>query len=55
VDTLAFDGYRRLGLVVLRTQPGIKAAGASVHRALDDPQEIEHWGSGLKLIAERDV
>src|SRR5262249_41462732 len=52
---LAFDGYSRLRLVMLRSQPSVKATGATFHWALDDPHELEHWIPRLKLVAETNL
>ena len=38
---LAFDGYGRFGLEMLRITPQVRATGAEVHWALDDPHALE--------------
>jgi O-methyltransferase involved in polyketide biosynthesis len=46
---MAFDGYSRLGLKVLRMTPQVRATGAKVYWALDDPQTLEREVPGLRL------
>jgi len=50
---LAFDGYSRLGLKMLRITPQVRATGAEVHWALDDPHALEREVPGLQLIKEK--
>jgi O-methyltransferase involved in polyketide biosynthesis len=49
---LAFDGYSSLGLKVLRMTPQLRATGAEVHYAIDDPKSLESAAPGLKLVEE---
>jgi O-methyltransferase involved in polyketide biosynthesis len=50
---LAFDGYSRLGLKMLRITPQFRATGAEVHWALNDAQTLERKVPGLKLVEEK--
>ena len=50
---LAFDGYGRLGLKMLRLTPQLRATGAEVHWAIDDARELEKLVPGLKLVEEK--
>jgi O-methyltransferase involved in polyketide biosynthesis len=50
---LAFDGYGRLGLKMLRITPQVRATGAEVHWALDDPHALEREVPGLRLVNEK--
>ena len=50
---LAFDAYSRLGLTMLRLTPQLRATGAEVHWALDDPKTLERAVPGLELIEEK--
>jgi O-methyltransferase involved in polyketide biosynthesis len=50
---LAFDGYSRLGLKMLRITPQVRATGAEVHWALDDPHALEREVPGLRLDKEK--
>jgi O-methyltransferase involved in polyketide biosynthesis len=50
---LAFDGYSRLGLKMLRITPQVRATDAEVHWALDDPHALERDVPGLRLVKEK--
>jgi O-methyltransferase involved in polyketide biosynthesis len=50
---LAFDGYNRLGLTLLRATPQLRATGAEVHYAIDDATSLEVVAPGLKLVEEK--
>ncbi|MBB4188870.1 class I SAM-dependent methyltransferase [Sinorhizobium terangae] len=50
---IAFDAYSSFAIRLLRFNPAIRATGACLHWALDDPAEIERRVSGLKLIEDR--
>ena len=50
---LAFDGYSRLGLTLLRLAPQVRATGAQLHYAIDDPKSLEEAAPGLKLVEEK--
>ena len=50
---LAFDGYSRLGLEMLRLTPQVRATGAEVHWALDDARTLEKAVPGLELVEEK--
>ncbi|PXX99623.1 class I SAM-dependent methyltransferase [Halomonas sp. LBP4] len=49
---LAFDGYSRLGVSLLRLAPPVRATGASLHWGIDDPRELERQVPKLKLVKE---
>ena len=49
---LAFDGYSRLGLKMLRITPQLRVTGAEVHYAIDDPATLEAAAPGLKFVEE---
>ncbi len=51
---LAFDGYSRLGLKMLRLTPQLRATGAEVHWAIDDPKELEQAGAGPQARRRED-
>ena len=40
---LLFDGYGRLGIMLLRLYPPLRETGAQVHWSIDDPRELERW------------
>ena len=50
---LTFDGYSQLGLKILRVTPQVRATGAEVHWALDDPHALEREIPGLQLSRRR--
>jgi O-methyltransferase involved in polyketide biosynthesis len=50
---LAFDGYSRLGLRMLRLTPQLRATGAEVHWAIDDPKTLEKVVPRLRLVEEK--
>lgn len=49
---LIFDGYSRLGLRLIELQPSVRATGATLHWALDDPGDLERQVPRLKLVTE---
>lgn len=49
---IIFDAYSPLGLKLIALQPSIKATGAVLHWALDDPTELERQVPGLELVTE---
>jgi O-methyltransferase involved in polyketide biosynthesis len=49
---LAFDGYSRLGLKMLRITPQLRATGAQVHYSIEDPRELEAAAPGLRFVGE---
>ena len=49
---IVFDAYSSLGLKLIALQPSIKATGAELHWALDDPAELERKVPGLELVTE---
>ena len=50
---IAFDAYSSIAIRLLRFNPAIRATGARLHWALDDPAEVERQVPGLKLIEDR--
>ncbi|CAN7471253.1 class I SAM-dependent methyltransferase [Bosea sp. LjRoot237] len=49
---IVFDAYSDFGLRMIALQPSIKATGATLHWALDDPADLERQVPGLTLVAE---
>lgn len=49
---LMFDAYSRFGLKLMRLNPAIKATGAEVHWAIEDPRELERAVPKLRFIDE---
>lgn len=49
---IIFDAYSAFGLRMIALQPSIKATGATLHWALDDPADLERQVPGLTLVAE---
>ena len=49
---LMFDAFSRLGLKLMRLSPAIKATGAEVHWAIEDPHELEQAIPKLRFIEE---
>ncbi|KRE12359.1 methyltransferase [Bosea sp. Root483D1] len=49
---IVFDAYSAFGLRLIALQPSIKATGAVLHWALDDPAELERQVPGLTLATE---
>ncbi|UCI09023.1 class I SAM-dependent methyltransferase [Mesorhizobium sp. B1-1-8] len=49
---LVFDAYSRFGLMLMRLNPAIKATGAEVHWAIEDPRELERAIPKLRFIEE---
>lgn len=49
---IVFEAYSPLGLRLIALQPSIKATGAVLHWALDDPAELERQVPGLELVTE---
>ncbi|MBZ9672968.1 class I SAM-dependent methyltransferase [Mesorhizobium sp. ES1-3] len=49
---LMFDAYSRFGLMLLRLNPTIKATGAEVHWAIDDPHELERAIPKLRFVED---
>ncbi|MGO4287443.1 hypothetical protein [Bosea sp. TAB14] len=49
---LAFDAYSGLGLALLAWQPSIRATGATLHWALDDPEDLLRQLPQLTLAEE---
>lgn len=49
---IVFDAYSPFGLKLIAMQPSIKATGAVLRWALDDPAELEQQVPGLELVTE---
>jgi O-methyltransferase involved in polyketide biosynthesis len=47
---LMFDAYSRFGLKLLRLNPTIRATGAEVYWAIDDPHELERAVPKLRFV-----
>lgn len=50
---IAFDAYSSTAIRLLRFNPAIRATGASLQWAVDDPAELERQVPGLQLIEVR--
>lgn len=49
---IVFDAYSPLGLSLVALQPSIRATGAELRWALDDPARLERQVPGLELVRE---
>lgn len=49
---VVFDAYSSFGLRLIALQPSIRATGATLDWALDDPAALERQVPGLKLVTE---
>ncbi|RAZ92106.1 class I SAM-dependent methyltransferase [Mesorhizobium hawassense] len=49
---LMFDAYSNFGLKLMRLSPAIKATGAEVHWAIEDPRDLERAVPKLRFIGE---
>ncbi|WP_186420742.1 class I SAM-dependent methyltransferase [Bosea sp. CS1GBMeth4] len=49
---IVFDAYSSFGLRLVALQPSIRATGATLDWALDDPAELERQVPGLRLATE---
>jgi O-methyltransferase involved in polyketide biosynthesis len=49
---LAFDAYTPLGLWLISLQPSVRATGAKLRWAIDDPRDLERQVPGLQLATE---
>jgi O-methyltransferase involved in polyketide biosynthesis len=49
---IAFDAYSRLTAKGANNHPSIKKTGAKIHWGIDNPKQIESWGSGIHLLEE---
>ncbi len=49
---LMFDAFSRLGLKLMRLSPAIKATGAEVHWAIEDPHDLERAVPKLRFVEE---
>lgn len=49
---LVFDAYSRVGLTLIGWQPSVRATGATLHWALDDPAELTQRFPRLTLLQE---
>ncbi|ARS66111.1 class I SAM-dependent methyltransferase [Sinorhizobium meliloti] len=50
---IAFDAYSSIAIRLLRFNPAIRATGARLQWAVDDPAELERQVPGLQLIEDR--
>lgn len=50
---IVFDGYNWLGLRLIAANRMIRATGATLHWALDDPHDLEAEVPGLRLVWEQ--
>jgi len=49
---LAFDAYSSVGLTLIAWQPSVRATGATLHWALDDPEALTRRFPRLTLLQE---
>lgn len=49
---LMFDAFSKLGLKLIRLSPAIKATGAEVHWAIEDPRDLERAIPKLRFVEE---
>ncbi|MER8632164.1 class I SAM-dependent methyltransferase [Mesorhizobium opportunistum] len=49
---LIFDAYSRFGLKLLRLNPAVRATGAEVHWAIEDPHELELAVPKLRFVED---
>ena len=49
---LMFDAYGRFGLKLMRLNPAIKATGAEVHWAIEDPRDLERAVPKLRFVED---
>jgi O-methyltransferase involved in polyketide biosynthesis len=49
---LMFDAYSHFGLTLLRLHPSLRATGAEVHWAIDDPHELELAVPKLRFVED---
>ena len=49
---LILDAYSNLGLKLVRLSPSLRATGAELHWAINDPHDLERSVPGLHLIEE---
>ncbi|CCV05359.1 Tetracenomycin polyketide synthesis O-methyltransferase tcmP (fragment) [Mesorhizobium metallidurans STM 2683] len=49
---LMFDAYSRFGLKLLRLNPAVKATGAEVQWAIEDPRELERAVPKLRFVED---
>jgi O-methyltransferase involved in polyketide biosynthesis len=49
---LVFDAFSRLTAARIQAHPSLQKTGASIHWGIDDPQAIETWGPGIRLVEE---
>ncbi|WP_245451720.1 hypothetical protein [Mesorhizobium waimense] len=49
---LMFDAYSHLGLKLLRLNPSVRATGAEVHWAIEDPHELEQAVPKLRFVED---
>ncbi len=48
----SFDAYSRLTARSANNHPSIKKTGARLYWGIDDAEQIETWGTGVKLLEE---
>lgn len=49
---IVFDAYSSFGLRLVALQPAVRATGATMDWALDDPADLERQVPGLRLVTE---
>jgi O-methyltransferase involved in polyketide biosynthesis len=49
---MVFDAFSKMTVDRIKAHPSLQKTGASIHWGIDDPREIEGWGSGIRLQEE---
>ncbi|MCL5995249.1 MAG: class I SAM-dependent methyltransferase [Chloroflexi bacterium] len=49
---IAFDAFSTLTVSQIKRHPSIQKTRAEIHWGIDEPRDIEQWGSGIQLIEE---
>jgi len=49
---IAFDAFTKFTAKQVNRHPSIKKTGAHIYWGVDDPREIEQWGTGMTLLDE---
>jgi len=49
---ICFDAFTAFAARAANRHPSIRKTGARIHWGVDDPRQIEGWGTGMKLLDE---
>lgn len=50
---LIFDAFSSFAARNVKSHPSIKKTGAVVHWGIDNPEELENWGPGIRFVDEK--